>query len=645
MKRIICVIAMTVVSLVVFAQNQQGYVKTKGRLGNNGTVIAGSRLSGATVQVKGSNAVVSGSNGTFTLAIPGNNYYLQSVQKQGYVVTDPDMLSHQYAYSKNPLVLVLETPSRQTDDRLAAEKKIRRTLQRQLQEKEDEIEILKEQQKLSDEAYRQRLQEVYAQQESNEKLVSEMAERYSRMDFDEVDEFNRRISSLILEGKLTEADSLLNTKGDINSRAANLRQHQAANAQAELELKKKQKKLEKSKALTQKELEDLAQDCYSKFEIFKMQHQNDSAAHYIELRANLDTTNIAWNIEAGKFLQKYLAQYDEAMTFLCRYIHDFSLHSRDDSLNIIEPYEAIASLLSAQGKHKEALVYCEKDLQFTESLLGTHHQWYISSLVNLANNYRKIGDLEKTSELLKKALSLTEESKSASISTVVKVYGNAANFYSNINNHNLALSYYLKADSLLDTVTESYPLETITTYSNIGQTFFQLGQYDIAEDWDKKSIDLINKVLGNQHPEMATVLNNLGAVYQKKKQYELALSCVERSVEIDKLVYGRLSPMLIQDYNNLGVVNFKVGHYDQALENYQLAQSIFVNYYPSNHPYLAFILNNIGTLYVKMEEYDRALGYYDKALAIRIEKYGHDNSAIASIYESTPKTLLTFFHE
>ena len=61
-------------------------------------------------------------------------------------------------------------------------------------------------------------------------FISEMAERYSKMDFDEVDEFNRRISSLILEGKLTEADSLLNTKGDINSRTDILRQHQKANA-------------------------------------------------------------------------------------------------------------------------------------------------------------------------------------------------------------------------------------------------------------------------------------------------------------------------------------------------------------------------------------------------------------------------------
>ena len=125
--------------LALMGQTQHGYVKTKGRLANNGAVIAGTRLSGATVSVKGGNAVLSGNNGTFSLSVPNNNYFLQSVQKDGYVLTDPEVLSKQYSYSKNPLVLVLETPDQQTDDKLAAERKIRRTLQRQLQDKEEEI--------------------------------------------------------------------------------------------------------------------------------------------------------------------------------------------------------------------------------------------------------------------------------------------------------------------------------------------------------------------------------------------------------------------------------------------------------------------------------------------------------------------------
>lgn len=95
------------------AQTQQGIVKTKGRLNSDGSVSAGQRIAGASVTVKGRATVLSKQNGTFSFPMPDKVYYLQSVQKQGYVLTDPDVLSRQYAYSVNPLELVLETPEQQ----------------------------------------------------------------------------------------------------------------------------------------------------------------------------------------------------------------------------------------------------------------------------------------------------------------------------------------------------------------------------------------------------------------------------------------------------------------------------------------------------------------------------------------------------
>ena len=140
-------IALATFPLFLSAQTQRGYVKTKGRLCSNGSVIAGTPLSGAMVTVKDANPVVSSNKGTFSISVSGNSYYLQNVQKLGYVLTDPDVLTKQYAYSKNPLVLVMETTKNQAADELSAEKKMRQTLQRQLQEKENEIKSLKKQQK------------------------------------------------------------------------------------------------------------------------------------------------------------------------------------------------------------------------------------------------------------------------------------------------------------------------------------------------------------------------------------------------------------------------------------------------------------------------------------------------------------------
>ena len=65
MKKFFPFICLLIVGVAtISAQTQQGYVKTKGRLGSNGQVIAGIRLTGATVRLKEQN-LVSQASGTF----------------------------------------------------------------------------------------------------------------------------------------------------------------------------------------------------------------------------------------------------------------------------------------------------------------------------------------------------------------------------------------------------------------------------------------------------------------------------------------------------------------------------------------------------------------------------------------------------
>lgn len=128
-KTICCVVSF-LFAMACYGQTQQGIVKTKGRLNGTGKLVAGERLAGATITVKGRTPAVSGANGEFSFPVPGKFFFLQSVSKQGYSISDPDILSKQYSYSKdNPLYVVLEKPDTQLADKLAAERKIRRTLQ------------------------------------------------------------------------------------------------------------------------------------------------------------------------------------------------------------------------------------------------------------------------------------------------------------------------------------------------------------------------------------------------------------------------------------------------------------------------------------------------------------------------------------
>lgn len=250
MKKILFLAFSMSLALCAMAQNQQGYVKTKGRLNNDGKVVPGKYLNGVVIQVKGYSPVITDSQGRFSLPVDSGTFMIQSVKKQGYDLIDKDALQQVYHYSSNPLVIVMESDQQLKDDRLATELKIRRTMQRQLQAQEDEIEALMEQNRITKDEYQKKLEQLYAEQENREKLISNMAERYLQTDYDQMDEFNLRINDCILNGKLVEADSLLQSKGDIRDRL---------------------KALEESQELLKRQAIDLAIDCKNRGQISEIE--------------------------------------------------------------------------------------------------------------------------------------------------------------------------------------------------------------------------------------------------------------------------------------------------------------------------------------------------------------------------------------
>ena len=113
------------------SQTQRGYVKTRGRLQSNGTTIPGTRLPGATVTLKGNTSVTSGANGVFSFVVSNKLFCIINVRMNGYQIYDRDLLGKTHSYSSNDLLIVMDTPNNVLADKLASERKIRRTLQRQ----------------------------------------------------------------------------------------------------------------------------------------------------------------------------------------------------------------------------------------------------------------------------------------------------------------------------------------------------------------------------------------------------------------------------------------------------------------------------------------------------------------------------------
>ncbi len=204
-KLLFFTITMLFMSSAAFAQTQKGYVKTKGRLDNEGNLIPGVPLSEVIVKVKDRNEVISNKKGNFSFPMPYERYYLESVKKTGYVLTDPDILSKQYFFSSNNLVISLETREEQLEERMNINDKIMKAQKEMIDSLRTEVKRLKAENKITEEEYYKRLPEIVDMQNENQKLVEEMVERYSKIDFDQMDKFDRQIKAYILKGELVKA--------------------------------------------------------------------------------------------------------------------------------------------------------------------------------------------------------------------------------------------------------------------------------------------------------------------------------------------------------------------------------------------------------------------------------------------------------
>ncbi|MBO4565836.1 MAG: tetratricopeptide repeat protein, partial [Bacteroidales bacterium] len=472
MKKQLLLTLCLLAAAVCAAQTQTGYVKTKGRM-VNGTLVPGQGLNGALVSVRGrATVLVNSDDGNFSFPVQDRQFQVDSVKKKGYILVDMDACQRTYTYSGNPVYFVMETPEKQLQDKLTAERRIRRNLQKQLQDKEDEIEALKAEQKITEEEYRHSLQQIYQDQESNEQLIKDMARRYSELDYDQLDNFYREVSYCIENGELVKADSLLRTKGDVAAQVEEQLQKDKA-------IKEQQDLLNQARAVHAADNEELARRCLSFFENYAARHRNTDAAYYLELRASLDVSNGEWQIDAGKFLMDYMADFDKALEYFQRASGTKALYNMGIAYWMMADYD-------------NALKYQGEALELRKATLGMNHLETAQSYNDIGILYYEMADYESASQHFETALAIRRT-----------LYG------------------------------EEHP-DLAESLLNIGQVYFQQGYLDKALEYYEKSLAIRDKALGETHPDVAYCYSSIGNVYFSMGDSDKSLEYCYKALDIFK---------------------------------------------------------------------------------------------------------------
>ena len=541
MKKTLLLIVTLLLCMMASAQTQQGFVKTKGRM-VNGKLVPGQGLKGAVISIKGRTAIlVNGADGAFSFPITNQQFQLDSVKKKGYQLVDMDACPKSYTYSSNPIYILMETPEQQLQDQLDAERKIRRNLQKQLQAKEDELEALKSSGKLSAKDYQKALQKLYSEQEGNERLITDMAQRYAALDYDQLDEFYRQVSYYIETCELVKADSMLNSRGDISQQVNDIRQRGQV-------LHEKRETLQKAEAVQRGDIHEAAQRCYSYYETFMVQHLNDTAAYFLELSASLDTTNLEWMNDAGRFITEYLADYDRALPYFQSILRSAREEYGENSEWVETCYSNIASYYYDKRDYAQSNIYNDKAFAMCVNLYGPNHPSVATCYNNEGCTLMAQGDYDKALVSFTQALHILQRN-----------YG------------------------------ENYPL-VASCYDNIGQNYAYQRDYVNALEYHGKALSIRQATLEPDHPDIAYSLNNIGCDCIDIGKYDMALECLNAALAIWSTVYGQKHPEVRKcrgnigsAYLQMGLAQAEKGDYNASFENLNIALPIMSEVYGDDY--------------------------------------------------------------
>ena len=503
-RKISVIIAVIIGILQCAAQTQSGYVRTLGRPDKKGEP-----LSGVSIRAKGEhNTVLSDDDGNFSLLLTGKKngdaYSLQQVVKSGYELNESGVIGRPYAFSdKIPLTIVMVSTAQLQAEKIRIENNAYRVAENNYKLRLASLERQREEKSITAEEYRKEIQNLQDRFEKYQSMISSLAEHYAHTDYDVLNETEREINLCIENGDLERADSLIHTlfnpvdvlKRNSESLARidrNIRQANEIIRQAN----------EDMAAVLKQQAKD-AERLYQLYTISLARFDNENAARYIETRAQLDTTNVEWQLDAGNFLREYLADYSKAMEYFRKALNHAMKQSGEQHQDVAYCYNDIGVVYDRQGNYTKALEFYKKSLKIKQNIFGEQHNSVAVGYNNIGNVYNSQGNFGEALKYIKKALEIQQLIYDERHQDIATSYNNIGNVYSSQGNYVKALKFYQKALNIRKKILGELHPNTLTSYNNIGTIYHYRRYYTKALKYFEKALNIQLSLLGEKHPDVS----------------------------------------------------------------------------------------------------------------------------------------------
>lgn len=631
-------------------------------------------LPGVELQVYPAQSTASDRNGNFRLEFltlkPGEKINVRRIEKEGYEIFNKDALDQWNLNPTAPFMIVMcrsnmfkqlkDTYYKNSGERYA----------RQYRKAQDELKRLKEQNKIQQKEYIERLEQLEQEYGRQLENLDNYVDRFARIDLSEISPVEQEIIELVQAGKIDEA----------------IAKYEELNAKEKL-LEGISRRKEISEAIsTLTEVDrNLAADNDTLYAVVERQIQtlqlggaenNDKIRRLYCDIADADTTNIEWLIDTGNFLYEYAADHQAALGYFHKALASAEAQHGPRSEETSKVMNNLGVVYNNLGEFSKALDYLQRALDIRLAVLGEENNLTATTYQNLGNTYLNSGDANKALEYFQKALDINLKVLDPDAPGIAIGYNNIGNawcilgdyakgleylekaleiqkknygdghlhvaatvnnigyLHTILGNYQEALEDYQKALSIQEKIVGPDHPDIALSNNNIGSTYFHTSDFAKALDYFRKALDIREKSFGERHSSVGESYNNVGLMLTYLGDFESARKYLEKGLEIKEAVYDGDNEAIAISYINLAELYSDLGDFQKALEYQQKALEINLRLFGPDHPQVALSYNNIGTAYGDLGEPQKALEYLQKALNIRIKLLGNNHPYVASGYNN-----------
>lgn len=546
MKRVIILILCIVIADISVAQRNEQTIIVK-RPKSSITKSKGEKIPGAFVSLKEDNVYESDSNGMINFVVKNNKYHIDSVYKREYALVDTDIL-REYDYTSIPEEILMEKDSILLVQVISQENSYTKQLgEHALKDRKD---IYK--QTIDDPNNRiNALEANFSHSVQAPMLAESLAEQMTGIYENNIDVTDGKIMTLIEKGELIKAERQLARRGDIDTAIVNFTSRKANSLNKNEEYKQKR---------------SLAMWCLELSRINTFRFNFTEGANYLEKRISIDTTNIRWQIEAGKYIADHLNEYDRALNIYQQALG--RCKSKTNSKQCADLHYEIGDLYIDKKQYSKALDNYSEALNIYKDIFDEDHKLIALTLYKIGIVHHRQKHHNMALEHLFEALNKQQKTLQKNDPDIAETYHTIGHEYYHRGDMVSALYFYFKAAEIKESIIGRNKLSTAYVYKDIGLALYNKGDLQSAITYYKLAEPTLEETLGKDHESTRGIYYDIGNAYSKREEYDQALVYFERILNY----YDRFK---INECASYALINEYIGNIYDKKKKYSVAKGYF----------------------------------------------------------------------